>query len=1418
MVFLTTQLIGQSNIDQADSANTPLISKEFKPSISLGMGLFYFMGDVNSNNKQAFLVSPLAFNLDVYRKINDYSDLGFSFLTGRLVGNNIGSNYLNFETTINAGSAFYTYNFGHFLNVDNSLLPYVSLGVEFLNFNSKGDLFDANGNRYHYWDDGTIRNIDQNSPQAANATRIQRDYFYETDLRNSDLDGFGKYSQFSLAFPVGLGFTLRITDRMNFRVGSILHLTTSDYIDNVTNESIGDRAGNSANDNFLYHSVSLHYDFLNVAKKVSKEDFEFPDFLVLQTIDSDNDGIIDSFDDCPFTPEGVQVNKRGCPLDEDEDGVWDYMDEDLNTAKGVVVSAKGIEMTEEDYLNRYLRFIDSVDVPIEILQKIATVREKAATYRILLGEFSDQVPPELLKLFMAEEDIIGSLTRENKTAYLAGKYGSIETAQQRVDELLAKGFPIAEIVVWEDNDFIRLNEWKKKADEEIKEIFKEEIEKKENLDGMYTIQLGETPSNASTIEKVKYLKEEEVVVFDTDKKGKSFVVGNYIDSVSASQNLKTVDPDNFPKAKVVKVEEGKVVDKNPDETPATNVQERIAYKEKSNKLKEQLSNLNGAFVIDFGKDKNPKVDEIKEELKKDPEIITVIDPVDNSERFITKTPESIEKIEELVAKKQNLGYSTASIAKVENNQIIRLSEKDVELEKTKIILKDLEGSYVIDFGKANTPEIEKIKEELKKDPTVVTVVDPVDNTERFITKTPETIEKLEEIVSQKQKTGFPTAAIAKVENNTVKRLTTQQVQQEKEKLNKGTLSNLEGAFVIDFGKKTTDQLKSETSKELAAKKELTQIANPTTGEKKLVAVSEESVEELNKKIEQIKTEGDKDVQLAIVQNGKVIPVKVNDKNEYTYVDNDGKTQKIEAPIQKTFEKSETPIEASSKAEIKTLEDKFVIQIGTINKNTPEDVKQKLLSIPNTIRVANKDGYIEILSDEGYSNESDAQAQKTALTKAGFVSAKVAKLDNGTTTVLAKEKLNGKYTISLGSFASNVSNEDIDKILSISDVESIETFNPDLTTYTVGNFDSPEQAKQRMQELAEQGFNPAVVKYENGKMNSISLKTVFSEKELTDFNLSLSSIPTIKTDQIVFRVQLGAYRNKISESVFKGVNTLAFPTQGGITKYVTGSFVTYKQAFLHKNKMRTIGFDDAFVVAYKDGKRIKVTDLVNEEEFVEVKQAVLPAVKEVQKSQVKTKEVASTIQQKPSNGVSYRVQIGAFKDNSMQDKLSQFTDVEMEVYGEYKRFISGNFDNFLDADKHKKYIQSKGFPNAFIVAYNNGERVTAPGENAKVIEQEEMEKTVSATKQKLVIMIQIGLYRGDLPSDVNQRFNNLPNITKQVTPHGVTRYLTGNFSNPSEAAAYKEELIKKGFEAPFLVAYYDNERIDIKKAIEIYQGN
>jgi len=64
-------------------------------------------------------------------------------------------------------------------------------------------------------------------------------------------------------------------------------------------------------------------------------------------LDSDKDGVLDYLDKCANTPAGVKVDAKGCPFDEDGDGVPDYLDNCPNTPKGVEVDAKGCTIEKE---------------------------------------------------------------------------------------------------------------------------------------------------------------------------------------------------------------------------------------------------------------------------------------------------------------------------------------------------------------------------------------------------------------------------------------------------------------------------------------------------------------------------------------------------------------------------------------------------------------------------------------------------------------------------------------------------------------------------------------------------------------------------------------------------------------------------------------------------------------------------------------------------------------------------------------------------------------------------------------------------------------------------------------------------------------------------------------------------------------
>lgn len=325
----------------------------YKPILGLGRGMFTFLGDVRDNYYAHPTVGRGAWLFTISRTINRYFDLQFNVTYGKLAGNTqTKDRFINFETEALIGGVALQYNFRHLIKKPSRILPLISIGFESFEFNSKADMRDAKGNWYYYWNDGTIRNVPQSEANELNSIILHRDYKYETDLRELNLDGLGKYPQIAFAFPVDVALSYNLTHRLKARVGFTYHFTTNNNIDNISDKGEGNRKGNKKGDNFIFTYFSISYDLFSPPRLTPLEShFSDVDFSMLDKEDEDGDGVVDLWDECPETPLGVKVNSKGCPLDKDGDGVPDYRDEEIESPKGALVDLKGVSYTEDQLIS-----------------------------------------------------------------------------------------------------------------------------------------------------------------------------------------------------------------------------------------------------------------------------------------------------------------------------------------------------------------------------------------------------------------------------------------------------------------------------------------------------------------------------------------------------------------------------------------------------------------------------------------------------------------------------------------------------------------------------------------------------------------------------------------------------------------------------------------------------------------------------------------------------------------------------------------------------------------------------------------------------------------------------------------------------------------------------------------------------------
>ncbi|MFB6306356.1 MAG: hypothetical protein ABEH43_05115, partial [Flavobacteriales bacterium] len=258
--------------------------------------------------------------------------------------------------------------------------------------------------------------------------------------------------------------------RANLRLGSTMHFTMTDYVDNVTNNSIGNRKGNSGNDKFLYTYASLSYDLqFDKSEEIKKMDDEMKQ-LAFDGEDEDGDENVDTetevidevndfVDQCPHTPVGVTVDENGCPKDDDDDVVPNYIDQELDTKDSLTrfVDTVGVPMKDTALKMAYLRYIDStgkyqnVDKIFKSKQKKTTgkivlrkkdkekkEKKQEKVYKVKVGENTKGISKEMREAILSIPDI-KTEKRGDTVVYVAGNYKKVHEAMRRKRQIKEMG-------------------------------------------------------------------------------------------------------------------------------------------------------------------------------------------------------------------------------------------------------------------------------------------------------------------------------------------------------------------------------------------------------------------------------------------------------------------------------------------------------------------------------------------------------------------------------------------------------------------------------------------------------------------------------------------------------------------------------------------------------------------------------------------------------------------------------------------------------------------------------------------------------------------------------------------------------------------------------------------------------------------
>ena len=372
-----------------------------------------------------------------------------------------------------------------------------------------------------------------------------------------------------------------------------------------------------------------------------------------------------------------------------------------------------------------------------------------------------------------------------------------------------------------------------------------------------------------------------------------------------------------------------------------------------------------------------------------------------------------------------------------------------------------------------------------------------------------------------------------------------------------------------------------------------------------------------------------------------------------------------------------------------------------------------------------------------------------------------------------------------------------------------------------------------------------------KKESITIEGLEIKNEAAYNNENPIPLNAKFNDGLLYRVQIGAFKMLIANNSFSGLSPInAEKTGNGYYRYTAGNYSEYNIANTVKNELRKIGYRDAYVICYYNGKRISRSES-------------LSILKTNENTEIIANQTTSLIVNTPElnkiNGLLFTIQIGLYNKQINGESILNLKPIysEMAPNGLY-RYTAGIYNNIDKILKDRKRVADEiGIKDAFISAYLNGKRITfneakerqkndlnIKMEDEKPIEfpnQTEnnlslnnesqtsistitnnikpftnnintypnptIENGVKLNEDGYSFKVQIGAFKKQVPNEIVAKY-----LTIKIWPveykviNSLFIYNIGNFTEAKNAETLKNEAIRLGITDAFITVYKDGKKV------------
>lgn len=277
-------------------------------------------------------------------------------------------------------------------------------------------------------------------------------------------------------------------------------------------------------------------------------------------------------------------------------------------------------------------------------------------------------------------------------------------------------------------------------------------------------------------------------------------------------------------------------------------------------------------------------------------------------------------------------------------------------------------------------------------------------------------------------------------------------------------------------------------------------------------------------------------------------------------------------------------------------------------------------------------------------------------------------------------------------------------------------------------------------------------------------------------------------------------------------------------YAVGNYLSVDEALNREFKLEQEGFKNLDILQMENGLltiyRPQINDVIINTEDLSSEEVLNEKLND--SSELKSDEEVVSDQSK--SGTVYRVQIGAYKVVLNSEVFSGVKNViSFKGNDGLVRYMTGSFNDYKNAVLYSKEMKARGFNDAFIVTYENGERVALStaikGSTSKANREDITAKRKSRIDKKqqeksavnnVSFRIQIGVFSETLSADDLEKMSKISNVSKESSGN-FYKYYSSDFMNYNDAVSEIEIIKSFGFANAFITARDGTNLISIEKA-------